>query len=83
MMTDDIFAGFESQFDEVDTTQEEALAFELATKSEVELRLMLNDLDQELLEQRQVLKPKTQEARDIHSIHVAVAIELQKRERNG
>lgn len=74
-MQNDVFIGLEGIFDAVDEDEVVSVT-DLSTS---ELLEMVADLTQELLEMHQGIRPKTQEARDKHSLRNACQVELRSR----
>lgn len=72
----DLFASLEDIFDEVDAEDKVPPVNEL---SDYELIDAHADVQIALKELRQLIRPHTQEARDLHSRNNAIQLELQKR----
>lgn len=72
---DDIFAGMMADLD----LQEPTDIVNVALLDEVELSKRFNAVKQQLLERGEMLKPKTQEGRDLHSERAAYLLELRRR----
>lgn len=76
MNDDDILAGMEDQFvEEIDTSD----VVDLSKKTNQELLHIMITAREGLKELRERLNPKSQEARDLHSLHYACKIELTNR----
>lgn len=75
MPNDDVFAGLEGIFDSV--TEDEVVS--VKDLSSPELMDMVHELTQELLEMKEGIYPRSQEARDKHSLRNACQVELRNR----
>ena len=75
MTEDDLFAAFEEQFDEVDTST----IVDFTTLSDLEVSSLFSDVRTELIKTDQMLNPTTDEGRRLHSEHLALLIEMRKR----
>lgn len=73
--TDDVFAGLEGIFDDVDPGDYE----DLSVVESFELLERFNDVTEELKVHKGAWFPKTSENRDRHSQRYALQIELRKR----
>lgn len=72
---DEIFAGLMAGLD----LQEPVDTVNVALLDEVELSKRYNAVKQSLLERGEMLNPKTQEGRDLHSERAAYLLELRRR----
>lgn len=75
MTEDDLFAAFEKQFDEVDTST----IVDFTTLSDLEVSSLFSDVRTELIKTDQMLNPTTDEGRRLHSERLALLIEMRKR----
>lgn len=75
MTDDDVFAGLEGLFDDVDAEGVQSVK-DMTTG---QLLDMIVDLTEQLLNDSQGLRPNTQEARDAHSFRNACQVELRSR----
>lgn len=75
MTEDDLFAAFEEQFDEVDTST----IVDFTTLSDLEVSSLFSDVRTELIKTDQMLNPTTDEGRRLHSERLALLIEMRKR----
>lgn len=72
---DDIFAGMMAELDIVEPTD----VVNVALLDEVELSSRYNSCKQKLFELGEMLHPKTQQGRDLHSERAAYLVELRRR----
>lgn len=75
MTDDDLFAFLEEGMGEVDTSD----VIDVSTLSTLELFNMFAELNTELFECKEAIRPKSQWARDAHSLRNAIQVELQRR----
>ena len=69
-MTDEDIANFESQFDSFHVEVE----VDVSTLTDVQLMDRLQEIDDALALRGELLKPLTQEGRDLHSLRAAVVV---------
>jgi hypothetical protein len=72
---DEIFAGLMADLD----LQEPTDVVNVALLDEVELSRRYNAVKQALLEKKEMLHPKTQEGRDLHSERASYLLEMRRR----
>lgn len=75
MTEDDMFAKFEEQFDEVDTST----IVDFTKLSDLEVSTLFSDVRTELIKTDEMLHPTTDEGRRLHSERLALLIEMRKR----
>ena len=76
---DDLFASFEAQFE--DTVPADDV--DVSTLDDFSLMVRLESIDEELSALGELVAPRTQGGRDLHSLRGAVRIEQLKRERKA
>ena len=76
-MSDDIFRQFEEQFYDIYISENDVTV--VTDMSTGELVDKIHSITSELFEMREAVNPKTQIARDLHSLRNACQVELSKR----
>jgi hypothetical protein len=74
--SEDIFAQLEEEMGEVDTSD----VIDMTKLSIPELLVIYGEETEDLMDEGQAMNPRTQEARDKHSLRYAARIELQRRQ---
>lgn len=76
MSTEDLFASFEEQFTDIKIPKVQ----DISKLDNFKLMVKLEKIDKDLEERGELLFPKTQKGRDLHSVRAAIRIEQLNRE---